>query len=365
MHAFEDFRSGFPVFTHSTYLNTAAWGLMHEDLQEWRQEHDLDFLIGGSSFKIGALQVLDQTRQRLGACFGCHPDRVALVPNFSIGINLLAEGLAEGSAVLLLEGDYPSVNWPMEARFPCRKVPLGPDVETRIREALRETPADVLALSLVQWIGGLRIGMDFLRTLKEEFPELLIIADATQYAGAFPLDFDASGVDVIGASGYKWLLAGNGNGFMFFSEKAAERIQVKSTGFNAAEGDLGKKDALSLARKLEPGHLDTLNFGSLWFMLGRLQELGLDRIGAYNEVFCAQVAETLHELGLLPEGMAKRPLHSGIFNIPDRQGWYDALKAEDVVCARRGGGIRLSFHCYNSPDDLDMVVSTLRKAGGL
>ena len=95
MDEFSRFRTHFPVLDQYTYLNTAAWGLLHDGLMEWRHEHDLDYLIGGSRMKIGALSILEDTRNHLGTFFNCPPERISLVPNFSLGMNLLLEGLAE------------------------------------------------------------------------------------------------------------------------------------------------------------------------------------------------------------------------------------------------------------------------------
>ena len=83
----------FPVLSQYVYANTAASGLLYDDLLDWRQEHDLDFLIEGSIMKAKSHKLLGNTRKTVGQFFGCDPSNVALIPNFSIGINLLLEGL--------------------------------------------------------------------------------------------------------------------------------------------------------------------------------------------------------------------------------------------------------------------------------
>ncbi len=50
----EQIRKQFPVLNHSIYANTAASGLLYEDLLEWRQGHDLDYLIDCSEMKQNA-----------------------------------------------------------------------------------------------------------------------------------------------------------------------------------------------------------------------------------------------------------------------------------------------------------------------
>ncbi len=306
MDAIARFRSHFPALSAYTYLNTAAWGLLHDGLLEWRQEHDLDYLIGGSIFKIKSLSLLQETREHLGEFFNCPPVDIALCPNFSLGLNLLLEGLEPSNRVLLIEGDYPSLNWPFESRgFQVTYIPQGPDLEARILEAV-ERDVDVLALSLVQWINGLLISPEFLGSLKAINPELLIIADATQYAGAFQLDFGASGIDVLGASGYKWLLGGNGNGFVMFSQAAKTRFEVRATGFNSVEADLSMKDSIPFAKKLEPGHLDTMNFGSLHFGMGLLDEIGMEEVDRYNREQSRRVKQALEGLQLLDGAVRER-----------------------------------------------------------
>lgn len=361
MDTFSRFRAGFPALTQYTYLNTAAWGLLHEDLQEWRQDHDLDFLIDGSVMKINALSVLEKTREHLGKFFGCPAERIALCPNFSLGINLVLEGLDRKSRVLLLEGDYPSLNWPFESRgFETRKLPLTADLETRITQALEDGPAEVLALSLVQWINGILVAPEFLKGIKEKYPGLLIVADATQYAGAFQLDFSDSGIDILGASGYKWLLGGNGNGFLLFSPQAEAQIKIKATGFNATGADLSGKNEIPFAKRLEPGHLDTLNFGSLDFSLGMLDGIGMQEIDLYNRDLSHKVKEALASRSLLEQNVLPRERHSTIFNIPEPGGRFRNLKEHGIICSSRGGGIRVSFHCYNTENDLDKLLELIK-----
>jgi selenocysteine lyase/cysteine desulfurase len=363
MNPFSRFRSHFPLLEQYTYLNTAAWGVLHDGLLEWRQEHDLDYLVGGSRMKIGALSLLEDTRDHLGRFFNCPATRISLVPNFSLGMNLLLEGLRKDAEVLTLEGDYPSLTWPFQSRgFSVREVPAGPGLEERILEVLSQSAVRVLAVSLVQWINGVLISPDFLRSIKDRFPELLIVADATQYAGAFQLDFGHSGIDVLGASGYKWLLGGNGNGFMLFSEAAENQFQVFATGFNSVNADLSRKGDIPFSKHFEPGHLDTLNFGSLNYALGLLEAMGMEAVDAYNREMSRKVRQALGSRGLLPDYIAEGEKHSTIFNIPEPGGLYAHLKTHDIVCSARGGGIRLSFHCYNTENDLDKLLEILKSA---
>ncbi|MGB5783284.1 MAG: aminotransferase class V-fold PLP-dependent enzyme [Eudoraea sp.] len=355
-------RKSYPVLNHCIYANTAAYGLLGEELLEWRQNHDLDYLIGGSSMKIESLGLISEARDMVGTFFKCKSDLVALVPNFSLGLNMLLEGLDSREHILLLENDYPSVNWPFESRgFQISYAKIDEKLEQNILEKIRTNYIKILYLSLVQWINGIRVDLDFLKSLKEEFPQLMIIADGTQFCGAFEIDFENSGIDVLGASGYKWLLAGTGNGFMLFKDLAKVRFTIKTTGFNSANAVLTAKNTIPFNKQFEPGHLDSLNFGSLKCALGVLNDIGMKEITAHNENLSKKACKGFSELGLLNKDIIHRNLHSTIFNIKGNNALFNHLMEENIVCSRRGEGIRLSFHHYNTVEDIDSILEILRK----
>ncbi len=354
-------RKEFPVLRKSVYANTAVFGPLYDSLIDWRQEHDLDFLLHGSEFWEQTLKVLADTRATIGTFFNCEENNVALVYNFSVGFNMLLEGLNPKKKVLLLESDYPSLNWPFESRqFDVTFLKLTADLESKIEELIAKQNIDVFAFSIVQWLDGFMIDLDFIKRLKKNHPDLLILADGTQFCGAMTFDFKASGIDVLGTSGYKWLLSGYGNGFMLFADGVADQFLIPSTGFNAANGNHEKKDTLRLAKKFEPGHLSSLNFGSLKFSLHFLKSIGMDKITQHNQELSQKAKQEFINLGLLEKHVMERKRHSTIFNIKIDYRKFQKLLDNNVLCAQRGDGVRLSFHFYNNDDDLNTIVRILK-----
>ena len=357
----EKFRKEFPVLRKGIYANTAVYGLMYESLLDWRQEHDLDFLIYGSDMREKTLEVISDTRTTVGEFFNCKRENVALVNNFSTGLNILLEGLDHGKKVLLIENDYPSLNWGFENRpFEISYLKMASNIEEQIHDHVAKKKIDVLALSLIQWLDGFAINLDFLKDLKTQNPNLIIIADGTQFCGSSEFDFSNSGIDVLGASAYKWLLAGYGNGFMLFSDHIKDDVAIDSIGFNAANGELDKKDSIRMAKLFEPGHLSSLNFGSLKFSLDFFNKIGIDKITAHNRKLSQKGKAAFESLGLLSERVENRQHHSTIFNIKANEATFQKLLAHDVYCAQRGDGIRLSFHFYNTEEEIDAIVKILK-----
>lgn len=356
-------RKEFPVLRKSIYANTAVFGPLYDSLIDWRQEHDLDFLLHGSDMRERSLKIITDTRKTIGTFFNCKKENVALVNNFSTGLNILLEGLDSRKNILLLENDYPSVNWSFENRnFDISYLKIGSEVEHQIREMVLSKNIDVLALSLVQWLDGFLIDLNFIKDLKKECPNLIIIADGTQFCGSEEFDFETSGIDVLGASAYKWLLAGYGNGFMLFSDQAKDGFKLNTIGFNAADGNFEKKDTIRFAKKFEPGHLSCLNFGSLKFSLDFMKGIGMDKITAHNQELSLKARQEFDNLGLLTQHIIERKKHSTIFNLKVNNSMFQKLIENNILCAQRGNGVRLSFHFYNNLDDLHSIVRILKTA---
>ena len=66
------------------------------------------------------------------------------------------------------------------------------------------------------------------------------------------------------------------------------------------------------------------------------------------------------ELDLLEPSVTKRKQHSTIFNIKGDK-LFNKLTEENVVASPRGGGIRLSFHFYNTEEEIDVIATLIKR----
>lgn len=357
----EDILKNFPALASCTYLNTAANGIVPKPVIDWRRQHDMDLMNEADSFRDNFQSVLSGVRNTVAEFFDTSANETALVPNFSFGMNTVLEGLPEGKKILLLKNDYPSVNWPAETRdFEVCYAEINTDLERNIEEAVEKHKPDVFIFSLVQWLNGIKIDLEFLKQLKGQYPNLLIIADGTQYLGTEKFSFAESGIDVLGASAYKWLCAGYGNGFMLVKEAAQERIFPKTIGFNSAERFESLATDTAFMKHFEPGHQDTLNYGSLEQAILFQKNQGVEMLYERIHSLSAKAKERFAEMGLLRDDTLHRKQHSSIFNLKGDMDLFQRLKDKKIVCSPRGGGIRVSFHYYNSEDDLEGLVEVLK-----
>lgn len=357
-----ELKKEFPVLDRYTYLNTASCGLISKSLVEWRQQHDTNLMEGGSVFRDQHKPHIERIRGTVARFFDASENETALVPNFSFGFNTLLGGLPRNMKVLLLSSDYPSINWAVEHRdFDVCYAQIDENLEQNIEEAITQHQPDVFAFSLVQYLSGIKIDFEFLKRLKAYHSNLLIIGDGTQFLGTSRFNFAESGLDVLGASTYKWMLAGYGNGVFMIKEEAQKKIFPETIGFNSADAIFSKQDDIPFVKRFEPGHQDTFNYGSLERSIAFLNDFGMDKVEERIRNLSEMVKVRLSELGLLDDIVMKRNQHSSIFNIKGSDSLFQKLKDNNIICSQRAHGIRFSFHFYNTEEDVNKLVSVISK----
>ena len=353
-----DFSSVFSVLKKYTYLNTAYSGLLSVDIAAWRAAHDKEFVEGGSNFRQENLGLTDQLRSSISSLFGAKEENTFLVPNFSLGFNILLNGLEKEHRFLLLKEDYPSIISPVtNMGFEHFEVAIDEKMEEHILDTIEDFKPTVFAFSMVQYISGLRMNGAFIKKIKAEYPNLLLIADGTQFTGTTVFNFSSSGLDALLGSGYKWLLGGYGNGYVFLSEQMNETLYRGRKGQEKPAWHGGNKNHLSLY--FEPGHLDTLSFGTLHQGLNYLQSLGMDYIEKTNGELCQSARKAFHSMGLIPDWMYQRSEQSTIINLPLGSKTIDQLNAAGILSSKRGAGLRVSFHFYNNGEDLGRFLEVV------
>lgn len=337
----------FPPLKNTAYFNTAYVGLMPKALLQFRQAEDERYFLEGDQYKLNAYATLDAKTEHVARFFGATTSETLLVSNFSDAIRFILSFLPANMRFLTLEEDYPSLtNAILEKGFEVVQISISERVEKNIAEALEKESIDVLALSLVQYISGLEIDQEFLHSIKQKYPNLLIIGDGTQFLGTAPFSFAHSPFDVLAASGYKWLMAGFGNGVLFFSEQFSHKIN---------------KNYSQIQEHYYVGHFNLLATASLDKAISIIKERGFAESIVRKEKLTRSLKESLHELGILPPWITQRKTHSSIFTLPNKNNLYERMIQNKINVSLRGGQIRISLHFYNSQKDVDYITNFLKK----
>jgi selenocysteine lyase/cysteine desulfurase len=334
----------FPALENKIYLDTARSGLMFSELLSWRNKHEIDFLNRGSQFRLNDESLLDQTKLEINKFLGSIDLTTFLVQNFSIGLSLLLKAIKSDKTILMIKDDYSSIiNQVVSSGIKYNFSNNTFDLETQILKGINKYNPEILIFSIVQHIDGTLIDLEFIKQIKKDYPNILIIADGTQFCGTKYFNFKNSSIDVLISSGYKWMLGGYGNGFISFNK-----------GFLNSYFKLEKKNFLSL---FEPGHHDTLSFGSLLFSLKKISNYGIDKIEKQINSLSIYTLDKLKTKKLLDTKILKRNNHSNIFNIKGDEILYKHLLDNNVICSQRGNGIRISINFYNTKSEIDYFLS--------
>ena len=338
----------FPISEKYIYFDSARSGGMCQELLSWRKKHDNLFLNKGSQFRLNNDDFVDEVRKGVANFFNSQKNYVFLTNSFSGGVNSLLSILNPNLKFLLIKDDYPSIIDQVKSnRFKHDFVEKTFDLEEKIIEKIEIYKPQVLALSIVQYLNGVYLDLNFFNKIKKKFPKLLIIVDGTQFCGTKFFDFNTSSIDVLISSGYKWLFSGYGNGFILIKKNFIKDFINKNYNTNIEEFLYGT---------FEPGNLDTLSFGSLLFSINKISDFGIDKIENRINVLADYAKEKFIDYNLLDYQVKNRVKHSNIFNLKGDDSLYQQLIKNQIICSRRGSGIRVSFNFYNNEKQIDSLL---------
>ena len=292
---------------------------------------------------------LDTLRALVASTVNGTAQGTALVPGFSNGLMLLAPLLRDRRKVLCVRGDYPSIPPPF-ALNGMEVVFLDPQDDgtipmEHIEAALARERPGILAMSHVQWSSGYTIDLNAVSALCAEHDAWFLV-DATQSWCAAPIDVQGMGIDLLGASGYKWPLAGFGNGFIHLAPRVLEALHAH---------------AKAPMKILMPGHTDPIAFLRLHDALERIHAIGIPAIAAHIRSLTDHAVEKLSAIGIPVLG-GKDPAHRAAILIleGDAQRWKN-LETQGVRCMPRGKGVRIGPHLYNTKADIERLVEVLER----
>ncbi len=312
-----------------------------------------------------------QLRQDLARLIHAGEDEIALVKNTSEGLSLIAYGLdwKPGDSVVGIRQEFPSNRfvWQSLAEqgvdFRMLDLDASADPEQALFD-LCDRHTRLISVSAVQYANGFR--MDLLRIgafCRDR--GILFCVDAIQQLGALPFDVQAIGCDFAVADGHKWLLAPEGLGVLYVRKPALERLRLLQYGWHMVEPleDYSQQEfrVLDSARRLEAGSPNTLGIHALQASVALLLDEGMDRIGERvidNSRYLIERLRGLNGVTLLTDDSDARL--SGIVTFRpgslDPKYLFKRLIGQRVLCAPRGGGIRLSPHFYLPRAQLDEAI---------
>jgi cysteine desulfurase/selenocysteine lyase len=367
----------FPHAANLIYLNHAA-------VAPWPQcAHDALLRFADENVTVGALHYPRwlQTERELRAML-CRlinaesADCIALLKNTSEALSVIAYGLdwKPGDNIVLSSHEFPSnrVVWESLQRYGVEtrvvEFPDYTDPESVLLSAV-DRNTRLLTSSSVHYASGLRMNLERLGEACKR-RDILFCVDAIQSLGALPFDAQAVHADFVAADGHKWLLGAEGLAVFYCAPRHMERLKLHQFGWHMLQqaGDYSRSDwqPAKTAQRFECGSPNMPGIHILHASIGLLLDCGMDSVSRNiinNVSYLIDKFKDIQRTKIISPLPAER--RSGILTVHaencDVAALHQYLLAHNVVCAQRGGGIRLSPHFYNHESQLQQAVTIFQE----
>ena len=250
--------------------------------------------------------------------------------------------------------------------------PTNHDWTTTVLDAIDETTA-ILALPHCHWTDGALFDLD---RISEECRRngISLAIDATQTAGAYPIDVERVKPDFLMAATYKWLMGPYSLGLLYVSKRWQEEGKAIEHNW------IHRKGAENFARLVD--YQDELADGAQRFDVGersnfalvpaaeaairQLLEWGVDNISETAGALTDAIEERTANMGLSAVPREKRASHYLGLNRPEGlpPDLLSNLAKQHVYVSVRGASIRVTPHVYNDARDVDRFCDALEEVLG-
>jgi selenocysteine lyase/cysteine desulfurase len=371
-----EYRALFDIPAETAYFNAAQSGPLairtakageqgfRNKLAPWRHTTNALFFDLPESVRAEAAKV-----------FGATADDIALVPAASYGLATAARNIAlnEGDEIVILDGQFPSnvYTWRALAKQ------TGAVIRTVSREESQSWTDALLnaigertklvACGALHWIDGGRVDLVAVsKAVKAQGAALVL--DLTQSLGVMAFDLAAVDPDFVVAGAYKWMLGPYATGYLYVAPRHQDGVPLEENWIN-------RSDAQDFTRLTD--YRDTYAPGARRFDMGEranhqllpaalesllmLNEIGVEKIARVCAATSASIKEAVKPLGLHAD-IPDQAAHYLSLSLPAGAPWDVAalLREQDVHASQRGPRLRISAHIYNTPEDVDRLVSALK-----
>ena len=341
---------------------------------------------GTHAGSMAASHTVYDTRVKLAKLFGCpRADRVAFTANITEALNIAVNGLiGRGDHVITTDCEHNSVLRPLyrladeqgvEVSFvPAdRQGNLDYDAFERL---MRPHTRAIVCTHASNLTGNLT---DLARvSAVAKAHDVLLIVDAAQTAGAYPIDMTALGIDVLCFTGHKGLMGPQGTGGLCVREGLTLRHwKVGGSGVQS----YSRTHPTQMPTCLEAGTLNGHGIAGLSAALDFIAEVGVDAIHDRETALMRRFYEGVKDVpGITVYGdFSRRRMAIVTLNIGDYESGAvsDALSEEYGIATRPGahcaprmhqalgteqqGAVRFSFSWFNTEQEIDAAIQAVRE----
>jgi selenocysteine lyase/cysteine desulfurase len=358
-------RSRFPIFERLVYVNSCSQGALSDAVRAAYEDYLDGWDDRGAPWDYW-VERAEAARRTFARLVSAEPDDVAVTTSLSAGVSAFASAIdfRARPKVVISDYEFPTIGqiWHAQQLRGAEVQVVDPE---RVEEAIDERTA-VVSITGVCYRNGARLPVEEIARIGHEHGALVLL-DAYQAIGTYPLDVTQLGVDALGAGVLKYLLGSAGLGFLWVRPGLSPELLPTETGW-FADRDIFEMDhrdysPSETARRFQSG---TPPIPSIYAGIAGMElmmEIGIaetrEHVNALNERLIAGVDE-LGGTVVTPREAERRGALICIAST-DAPALVSALAADGIVTSERDGNLRVSPHAYNVEEDVDAVLAALSR----
>jgi kynureninase len=373
------FRNQFPILDRKTYLVSHSLGAMPETVYERMKEYAETWdLQGVSAWANGWWDMPVKAAASVADLLNAPPESVAFHPNVTtmeaIVLSCFEDATLRGTRkkIVTEERNFPSVlyllrRWAAAHDARLDLIPSDDGVTIDTQKMVDAIDEDTFLVPITHVLFRSAYIQDVKAIIeKAHAVGAYVVLDAYQSVGVLPVDVKELDVDILLGGVLKWLCGGPGGAFMYVHPDVMKRLQPRFTGWAAHqrpfEFDPGDIDYRDDAFRMLNG---TPTIPSLYAALEGpriIREAGVGRIREKSIRQTSILIEAAREHGWKLHSPVTVEERGGTvtLDVPHGLEVSRALIHEGIlVDYRKGGGIRIAPHFYNTDEEVRAAVDAL------
>jgi cysteine desulfurase/selenocysteine lyase len=338
---------------------------------------------------VEADRLVEGARQRVARLINAPSPRcIVFTLNGTDALNLAIHGVVgPGDHVVTSEAEHNSILRPLEFQKQQRSVQVttvpcdmaGLLRLDDLRAAVQGSPR-LVAVTHASNVAASIQPIDEIAAMARQAGALCLI-DAAQSVGHLPIDVQASGIDLLAASGHKGLLGPLGTGFLYVAPGVEQSLLPLRQGGTGTQSDEPTQPT-AMPYRYESGNANVAGLAGLSAGLDYLLGEGVAKLQAHEQQLIQQLMAALSDVsavrwlgpppgqprvGLLAftvEGYDPREFASLLdahFGIQVRAGLHCAPLIHRRLGVPSTGTVRLSVGPFTTAEEMDQVAAAVRE----
>jgi len=369
-HQIREIRSRFKIFQSRIYLNTCSQGALSDAVESGFNEFLASWHEQGSPWETW-VERYEAARTAFAEFIHASPDEVAIVTSVSAGINGIASALnfRERRKVVMGEFEFPTMGqvW-LGQRMRGAEVQFakaqGNFISVAAYEELIDRNTLIVPLTHVCFKNGFRTDVNTVTQMAHSAGALVMLDDY-QDCGTRRVDVEAMNLDFYVTGTLKYLLGPPGLAFLYVRRELIPSLTPSVTGwFGQADPFAYNPKHFELsptARRFESGSPSVPNVYGAIRGFQMLEEIGMEQVAGHVGKLAQALLSRTRELGISTKTPAESAGPLVVLESLDSALLLQTLSQNGIVASNRFDGLRISFHVYNTIDDVNVVAEVLKK----